>query len=233
MDHGIGQEVFFHIVQGNLQLIGSVDHVVVRDDITIRRDNDTRGKTMFGLQNQGMLKSTKDRLDRQAQRDGKIEFYEKQKQNLKNTEAQTVEEIAKKLEMFHSYEDEIKAAKQEYNSSQMLHVLDEAQERAEKIAKAAEKNKPKTPEERRKDALDEAAGKDEDKGELSEIMDDLSEKTDESAEKMAESAEKTAESADEMSDTIQAGGDINSVKQSLTDTDIENEQNYKHFNMLI
>ena len=118
------------------------------------------GKTMFGLQNQGMLKSTKDRLDRQAQRDGKIEFYEKQKQNLKNTEAQTVEEIAKKLEMFHSYEDEIKAAKQEYNSSQMLHVLDEAQERAEKIAKAAEKNKPKTPEERRKDALDEAAGKD-------------------------------------------------------------------------
>ena len=104
----------------------------------------------------------------------------------------------------------------------MLHVLDEAQERAEKIAKAAEKNKPKTPEERRKDALDEAAGKDEDKGELSEIMDDLSEKTDESAEKMAESA-----------DTIQAGGDINSVKQSLTDTDIENEQNYKHFNMLI
>lgn len=71
-------------------------------------------------------------------------------------------------------------------------------------------------------------------------MDDLSEKTDESAEKMAESAEKmaesaekTAESADEMSDTIQAGGDINSVKQSLTDTDIENEQNYKHFNMLI
>ena len=125
------------------------------------------GKTMFGLQNQGMLKSTKDRLDRQAQRDGKIEFYEKQKQNLKNTEAQTVEEIAKKLEMFHSYEDEIKAAKQEYNSSQMLHVLDEAQERAEKIAKAAEKNKPKTPEERRKDALDEAAGKDEDKGELS------------------------------------------------------------------
>lgn len=204
------------------------------------------GKTMFGLQNQGMLKSTKDRLDRQAQRDGKIEFYEKQKQNLKNTEAQTVEEIAKKLEMFHSYEDEIKAAKQEYNSSQMLHVLDEAQERAEKIAKAAEKNKPKTPEERRKDALDEAAGKDEDKGGLSEIMDDLSEKTD-------ESAEKTAESADEMSDTIQAGedtisqeaavsgqnnnagGDINSVKLSLTDADIklENEQNYKHFNMLI
>lgn len=211
------------------------------------------GKTMFGLQNQGMLKSTKDRLDRQAQRDGKIEFYEKQKQNLKNTEAQTVEEIAKKLEMFHSYEDEIKAAKQEYNSSQMLHVLDEAQERAEKIAKAAEKNKPKTPEERRKDALDEAAGKDEDKGELSEIMDDLEKKADESAEKMAESAEMAAESAGTMSDTIQAGEDtiseetamseqngnvaedINSAKQSLTDADIklENEQNYKHFNMLI
>lgn len=200
------------------------------------------GKMMLGLQNQGMLKSTKDRLDRQAQRDGKIEFYEKQKQNLKNTEAQTVEEIAKKLEMFHSYEDEIKAAKQEYNSSQMLHVLDKAQERAEKIAKAAEKNKPKTPEERRKDALDKAAGKDEDKGGLSEIMDYLikkadeaaekmaesTEMADESAEKMAESVEKTAESADEMSDTIQAGGDINSVKQSFTDADIklESEQKY-------
>ena len=142
------------------------------------------GKTIFGLQNQGMLKSTKERLDRQAQRDSKIEFYEKQKQNLKNTEAQTVEGIAKKLEMFHSYEDEIKAARQEYNSSQMLHVLDEAQERAEK---------------------------------------------------MAESAEKAAESAGEMSDTIQADGNINSVKQSLTDADIklENEQNYEHFNMLI
>lgn len=207
------------------------------------------GKTIFGLQNQGMLKSTKERLDRQAQRDSKIEFYEKQKQNLKNTEAQTVEEIAKKLEMFHSYEDEIKAARQEYNSSQMLHVLDEAQERAEKIAKAAEKNKPKTLEERKKDALDEAAGKDEDKGGLSEIMDDLIQKADESAEKMAEStemadesaekmaesAEKTTKSADEMSDTIQAGKDINSVEQGLTDNDIklQNEQNYKHFNMLI
>lgn len=195
------------------------------------------GRTMFGLNNQGMLKSTKDRLDRQAQRDGKIEFYEKQKQNLKNTEAQTVEEIAQKLEMFHSYEDEIKAAKQEYNSSQMLHVLDEAQERAEKIAKAAEKNKPKTPEERRKDALDEAAGKDEDKGELSEIMDDLSEKADESAEKMAETIQAGEDTISEEAAVSEQNGnvaeDINSVNKNLTDTDIENEQNYKHFNMLI
>ena len=81
--------------------------------------------------------------------------------------------------------------------------------------------------------MDEGGGEVEDKGLLSEIMDDLSDKTDVSAEKMAESAEKTAESADEMSDTIHAGVVINSVKQSLTDTDIENEQNYKHFNMLI
>lgn len=29
---------------------------------------DLSGKTIFGLQNQGMLKSTKERMDRQAQR---------------------------------------------------------------------------------------------------------------------------------------------------------------------
>jgi len=39
-----------------------------------------------------------------------------------------VEDIAKKLEMFHTYEDEIAAAKQEYNSSQMFHIMDEAEE---------------------------------------------------------------------------------------------------------
>ena len=40
--------------------------------------------------------------------------------------------------------DEIAAAKQEYNSSQMFHIMDEAEEEAEKRAKEAEKNKPKT-----------------------------------------------------------------------------------------
>ena len=81
-----------------------------------------------------------------------------------NTE--TVEDIAKKLEMFHTYEDEIAAAKQEYNSSQMFHIKDEAEEEAEKRAKEAEKNKPKTEEERKEEAVDEALGTDDDKGML-------------------------------------------------------------------
>ena len=63
-----------------------------------------------------------------------------------------MEDIAKKLEMFHTYEDEIAAAKQEYNSSQMFHIMDEAEEEAEKRAKEAEKNKPKTEEERKEEA---------------------------------------------------------------------------------
>lgn len=123
--------------------------------------------------NANMLKSTREKIQRQEERDGKIAFFETQKQNLKNQKADTIEEIAKKLEKFHTYEDEIAAAKQEYNSSQMFHILDEAEERGEQMAKAAEKYKPKTEEEQKKEAQGEAAGTDgktDDKGVLSEIM---------------------------------------------------------------
>ena len=126
--------------------------------------------------NANMLKSTREKIQRQEERDGKIAFFETQKQNLKNQKADTIEEIAKKLEKFHTYEDEIAAAKQEYNSSQMFHILDEAEERGEQMAKAAEKYKPKTEEEQKKEAQGEAAGTDgktDDKGVLSEIMDDM------------------------------------------------------------
>ena len=97
---------------------------------------------------------------------------------------ETVEDIAKKLEMFHTYEDEIAAAKQEYNSSQMFHIMDEAEEEAEKRAKEAEKNKPKTEEERKEEAVDEALGTDDDKGMLAENMEKLSEITDQMTEEM-------------------------------------------------
>ena len=83
--------------------------------------------------NANMLKSTREKIQRQEERDGKIAFFETQKQNLKNQKADTIEEIAKKLEKFHTYEDEIAAAKQEYNSSQMFHILDEAEERGERL----------------------------------------------------------------------------------------------------
>lgn len=133
------------------------------------------GKGIMGWQGAGShLKSTQDKMERQANRDEKVAYFQAQKENLKNREATTIEDIARKLEMFHNYDDQIAAAKQEYNSSQMLHVMDESTERGEKIAKAAEKSKPKTEEERRQDAVDEALGIEDSKGELTESMEKLS-----------------------------------------------------------
>ena len=143
--------------------------------------------------NANMLKSTREKIQRQEERDGKIAFFETQKQNLKNQKADTIEEIAKKLEKFHTYEDEIAAAKQEYNSSQMFYAMDEARERGEKLAEAAKKNKPKTEEERKKEALKEAEGDESGDGMLSEIMDTL----DEIEEKQLEAAESTAGQTEE------------------------------------
>ena len=128
-------------------------------------------KQMSGIlhPNPNMLKSTKEKMERQSERDSKVAFFEAQKENLKNMKTETVEDIAKKLEMFHTYEDEIAAAKQEYNSSQMFHIMDEAEEEAEKRAKEAEKNK---------------LGTDDDKGMLAENMEKLSEITDQMTEEM-------------------------------------------------
>lgn len=143
-------------------------------------------KQMSGIlhPNPNMLKSTKEKMERQSERDSKVAFFEAQKENLKNMKTETVEDIAKKLEMFHTYEGEIAAAKQEYNSSQMFHIMDEAEEEAEKRAKEAEKNKPKTEEERKEEAVDEALGTDDDKGMLAENMEKLSEITDQMTEEM-------------------------------------------------
>ena len=113
-------------------------------------------KQMSGIlhPNPNMLKSTKEKMERQSERDSKVAFFEAQKENLKNMKTETVEDIAKKLEMFHTYEDEIAAAKQEYNSSQMFHIMDEA------------------------------LGTDDDKGMLAENMEKLSEITDQMTEEM-------------------------------------------------
>ncbi len=167
------------------------------------------GKGILGWPNGGArLKSAQDKLDRQQKRDEQIAFFEAQKENLKKREAMTVEEIAKKLEMFHSYDDQIMAAKQEYNSSQMLHIMDESRERGEQIAKAAEKNKPKTEEERRQEAVDEALGIEDSKGQLTESMEEISAQieqlTDEAAQDTAqdlakELPENAAENSDELS----------------------------------
>lgn len=140
------------------------------------------------------LKSTQDRLNRQAERDNKIAFFEQQKENLKNMKADTIDEIARKLDLFHGYEDQIAAAKMEYNNSQMFHVFDEAQELAEKIAEAAEKNKPKTSEERREDMIEEATGVEND-GMLDELMENLTEEVEEVTEEMVEELQETSEEA--------------------------------------
>ena len=97
------------------------------------------------------------------------------------------------------YENEIAAANQEYNNSQMFHVMDEAEEHGEKIAEAAERNKPKTEEERKEEMVDEALGTEENKGMMSEIMDELSETTEEMTEQMTE---KTVENMEELPDEV-------------------------------
>lgn len=136
------------------------------------------------------LKSTEEKMERQAQRDNQVSFYEKQKENLKNMECNTVEEIAKKLDMFHSYEDQIAAVKAAYNSEQMWHILDEAKELGEKIAKAAEKMEPKTPEERLEELVEEAMGTDESEGLLEETLEDAAQMQKELQEEVQEELQK-------------------------------------------
>lgn len=133
----------------------------------------------------GMLKSTQDRLERQEQTQKQVEFFEKQKENLKNVSCTSVEEIAEKLKMYQSYEDQIASVKAAYNQEQMFHILDESTEQGEKIADAVDKMEPKTPEERMEELVEEALGT-EDGGELEEIMDELEEVAEELTEDLAE-----------------------------------------------
>ena len=139
------------------------------------------------------LKSTQDRIERQEKRDNKIAFFEHQKDNLKNMRTETLDDIARKLELLQGYNDQINAAKTEYNHSQMFHVMDEAQELGEKIAEAVEKNAPKTPEERREDLIEEATGIDKNEGILSETMDELAEAAEEMTEKLTDELEEMTE----------------------------------------
>ena len=143
------------------------------------------------------LKSTQEKMERQQQAGNQIQFWEKQKENLKNMECGTVEEIAKKLEMFHNYEDEITAVKTAYNNEQMSHILDEAEEQGKKNAKAAEKLEPKTPEERREEMLEEAQGTEEDKGALEEVMEEMTEMVEETQEQLLEVQEEQIDSVSE------------------------------------
>ena len=136
------------------------------------------GSSVFGggfLNRGNVLKSTQQKMERQEERDRQVAFFENQKENLKNIKCETVEEIARKLELFHSYEDQIAAAKMAYNNEQMWHMMDESREIGEKIAEAVEKSKPKTPEERKEDLVEEATGTESGGGileELDEVMEE-------------------------------------------------------------
>ena len=148
------------------------------------------------------LKSAQDRADRQQKAQDQIAFWENRKENLKNMECDTLEAIAKKLELFHSYENEIAAVKTQYNQEQMWHIMDEAQELGEKIAEEAEKFEPKTAEERREDMAEEALGTDENKGALTESMEEMQEEMAKLTEDASQMLEETAESAEETCDNL-------------------------------
>ena len=133
----------------------------------------------------GMLKSTQDRLERQEETQKQVDFFEKQKENLKNASCGSVEEIAEKLKMYQSYEDQISSIKAAYNQEQMFHILDESTEKGEKIAEAIDNMEPKTPEERLEEMVEEALGI-EDGGELEEAMEELEEVVEELSEEWTE-----------------------------------------------
>ena len=159
----------------------------------------------------GGLKSTEDKLERQKKRDDQITFFEKQKESLKDMVCDTVEDISRKLDMLHSYEDQIQAARAEYNNGQMSHVLDEARELGEKIAEEAEKQKPKTEEERKEELIEEATGEEDNKNSIQEAFDEVLDMVDEIQEEILEEqfeavekeAEMTVESSEQMEQPIQ------------------------------
>ncbi|SCW51327.1 hypothetical protein SAMN02910400_01087 [Lachnospiraceae bacterium C10] len=162
------------------------------------------------------LKSTQDRLDRQAKRDNQIAYFEQQKENLKNMKSDSIEDISRKLDLLHGYDDQIAAAKAEYNNSQMFHMLDEARERAEKIAEEAEKYAPKTPEERLEDMIEEATGVDKDAGMLAEAMNELEEIAEEMTEETVEELDEMSEELEEVENTDKAQAEMEAASKVST-----------------
>ncbi len=155
----------------------------------------------------GGLKSNEEKLERQRERDAQLETLENQKVNLKNMACGSLEEIADKLEMLHSYEDQMKAVKQAYNNEQIWHILDEAREKGEKIAEEAEKLAPKTEEERKEQLIEEVTGTgEEEEGALSEVLDELSDVAEELGEELEKELEEelTEEEIKEASEQSEA-----------------------------
>lgn len=134
----------------------------------------------------GGLKSTQQKLERQQKMQSQVDFFEEQKAGLKNMKCESLDEIARKLELFNNYDAQIMAAKQQYNQEQMMHTMDEAEERGKQIAKAAEKQKAKTPEERRREQIEEALGIEDEGGLLTELLEESLEAVEELEEQLVE-----------------------------------------------
>lgn len=202
-----------------------------------------------GMNSAGMLKSTRDRLERQENTQKQVDFYEQQKANLKNVKCGSVEEIAEKLNMLHSYDDQIAAAKAAYNSEQMWHILDESTERGEKIAEAVEKSKPKTPEERQEELVEEALGIEDAGGLLDELTEEIEKMTEELTEEITEEltgelteavgevSGELAEAAGEVSGEVpeltgEMAGEISGASMELTEETLEKwKQSYVPFDV--
>lgn len=165
------------------------------------------------------LKSTKDRMERQAKRDNQVAFFEQQKENLKNMKTDSIEDISRKLDLLHNYDEQIAVAKKAYNNSQVFHLLDEARELGEKIAKEAEKNAPKTAKERREDMIEEATGVEKNEGMLGDMLEELEEVAEEVTKEMTEELK-------DMTDEMMAEENADQMVQSDIKGDLEASNNY-------
>lgn len=131
-----------------------------------------KGLSIFSPGMGSNLKSTQEKQERQQKMQSQVDFFEGKKADLKNMRCETLEEIEQKLELFNNYNAQIAGAKQQYNQEQMMHVMDEAEELGKKIAKAVEKQKPKTAEERRLERIEEALGTEDEGGMLTELLEE-------------------------------------------------------------
>jgi len=154
------------------------------------------------------LKSTQEKIERQQKMQSQVDFFEGQKAGLKNMQCDTIEEIAKKLELFNNYEAQIAAVKKQYNQEQMMHCMDEAQERGEKLAEAVKKLEPKTAEERREEMAEEALGVEEEGGMLTEMLDELPD-----LEEIKESLDELL--PDSVEEELEAIEDMNEMTESM------------------
>lgn len=188
--------------------------------ISVQRQSSPFASQLSFYSNRG-LKSAEEKQKRQMQCEKKICFWQDRKESLKTMECTTLGEITKKLDLLHTYEEEIRAAKTAYNNEQIWHIMDEARELGEKIAKEAEKQKAKTPEEREEERRKEALDVEESEGVLTELLDEMDELTEELQEELYhdEKIDKVDIDADERKAEL-----IEQERNSIEEHDLQAEQ---------